>query len=186
MNNAHAPIVTPEQIAQTIALLRGQKVLLDATLAGLYGVETRVLIQAVKRNRERFPGDFLFQLTTEEAEALRSQTVISRAPGRGGRRYRPYAFTEQGVAMLSSVLRSKQAIQVNVEIMRAFVRLRGMLAANRQLAVKLEELERKIASHDQSIAGILSAIRQLMASPEPRRRPIGFVTSESRGPTENR
>ena len=158
----------------------------DATLAGLYGVETRVLVQAVKRNRERFPADFLFQLKTEEAQALRSQTVISNAAGRGGRRYQPYAFTEQGVAMLSSVLRSKQAIQVNVEIMRAFVRLRGLLTVNRALAAKLEHLERKISSHDQSIAGILSAIRQLMASPEPRRRPIGFVTSESRGPTENR
>ena len=181
-----APVVTPQQIARAIVLLRGQRVMLDATLAGLYGVETRVLIQAVKRNRERFPEDFLFQLKPEEAESLRSQSVISNATSRGGRRYSPYAFTEQGVAMLSSVLRSKQAVQVNVEIMRAFVRLRGLLAANRALAAKLEELERKISSHDQSIAGILTAIRQLMAPPESRRRPIGFVTPESRGSADSR
>lgn len=162
-------------------LVRVQRVLLDATLARLYGVETRVLIQAVKRNRERFPEDFLFQLKTEETESLRSQSVISSAPGRGGRRYSPYAFTEQGVAMLSSVLHSKQAVQVNIEIMRAFVRLRGLVTANRELAAKFEQLERKISAHDQSIAGILSAIRQLMAPPQIERRPIGFVTPESRG-----
>ena len=101
--------------------------------------------------------------------------MISNAPGRGGRRYAPYAFTEQGVAMLSSVLRSSQAVRVNIEIMRAFVRLRGLLAANRELAKQLDKLERKVSSHDQAIAGILSAIRALMAAPEPKRRPIGFV-----------
>ena len=136
-------------------------------------------MQAVKRNLERFPEDFLFQLDPEEVESLRSQSVISNAPGRGGRRYAPYAFTEQGVAMLSSVLRSKQAVQVNIEIMRAFVRLRGLLAANRDLAKKLDELERKVSSHDQAIAGILAAIRQLMAPPEPaRRRRIGFIQDD--------
>jgi len=136
-------------------------------------------VQAVKRNLERFPEDFLFQLDPEEVESLRSQSVISNAPGRGGRRYAPYAFTEQGVAMLSSVLRSKQAVQVNIEIMRAFVRLRGLLAANRDLAKKLDELERKVSSHDQAIAGILAAIRQLMAPPEPaRRRRIGFIQDD--------
>ena len=136
-------------------------------------------MQAVKRNLARFPEDFLFQLDPEEVESLRSQSVISNAPGRGGRRYAPYAFTEQGVAMLSSVLRSKQAVQVNIEIMRAFVRLRGLLAANRDLAKKLDELERKVSSHDQAIAGILAAIRQLMAPPEPaRRRRIGFIQDD--------
>jgi len=177
MTKGDPSVVTTEQIAGAILQLRGHKVLLDATLAGLYGVETRVLMQAVKRNRERFPGDFLFQLGAEEAESLRSQSVISNTTGRGGRRYSPYAFTEQGVAMLSSVLRSKQAIRVNVEIMRAFVRLRGLLSANRELAAKLDELERKVSTHDQAIAGILSAIRQLMAAPEPKQRPIGFVVT---------
>jgi len=115
--------------------------MLDAVLAELYGVETRSLVQAVQRNRERFPADFMFQLTAEEHEGLRSQVVISK--GRGGRRYPPYAFTEQGVAMLSSVLRSPRAVQVNIEIMRAFVRLREMLASHRDLARRLDELEQR-------------------------------------------
>jgi len=163
------------RIVHAIVWLRGQKVLLDADLATLYGVETRVLVQAVKRNVERFPEDFMFQLSGKELDVLRSQFVISNA-GRGGRRYAPYAFTEQGVAMLSSVLNSPQAIAVNIEIMRAFVRLREMLASNKALAKKLEELERKIQTHDQAITGILNAIRELMAAPEPpKKRRIGFV-----------
>lgn len=169
-----------ERIVQSIVRLRGHRVLLDAELARLYGVETRVLVQAVKRNRERFPEDFMFQLTAEEAEALRSQIVISNTgPGRGGRRYLPYAFTEQGVAMLSSVLGSLQAIAVNIEIMRAFVRLREMLASNQELKRKLDELERRLGAHDQAIASILSAIRELMAPPEsPKKRRIGFIQDE--------
>lgn len=171
-------LVPSERIAHSILLLRNQKVLLDADLAELYGVETKVLVQAVKRNRERFPDDFMFQLDAEEFAALRSQSVTSNS-GRGGRRYAPYAFTEQGVAMLSSVLSSPQAIAVNIEIMRAFVRLREMLAGNKELAAKLGELERKLKGHDQAIAGILDAIRQLMTPPPaPKKRPIGFVTSE--------
>lgn len=161
-----------------IVYLRGHKVLLDADLATLYGVETRVLVQAVKRNLERFPEDFMFQLSGDELEVLRSQFVISNA-GRGGRRYAPYAFTEQGVAMLSSVLNSPQAIAVNIEIMRAFVRLREMLASNKELAKKLEELERKLQTHDQAITGILHAIRELMTPPEPpKKRRIGFVQTD--------
>lgn len=146
----------------------------------LYGVETRVLVQAVKRNGERFPEDFMFQLSAEEVESLRSQIVISNAsPGRGGRRYRPYAFTEQGVAMLSSVLGSPQAIAVNIEIMRAFVRLREILASNKDLARKLEELERRLGAHDETITSILTAIRELMAPPEPpKKRRIGFIQDD--------
>jgi hypothetical protein len=180
MSPAQTLPVPSERIAHSILLLRGQKVLLDADLAELYGVETRALVQAVKRNLDRFPADFMFQLDAEEATALRSQSVISNA-GRGGRRYAPYAFTEQGVAMLSSVLSSPQAIAVNIEVMRAFVRLREMLAGNKELAAKLGELERKLKGHDQAIAGILDAIRQLMAPPPaPKRRPIGFVTGEKK------
>ena len=123
-----AVIIPAERIESRILLIRGQKVILDVALANLYDVETRVLTQAVKRNIERFPRDFMFQLSPEEFAYLRSQTVISKTEGRGGRRYLPYAFTEQGVAMLSSVLHSERAIDVNIEIMRAFVRLRQMLA----------------------------------------------------------
>lgn len=169
-----------EAIAGHILLIRNHKVLLDADLAELYDVPTKVLVQAVKRNLDRFPEDFMFQLNAEEWEALRSQIVTSNA-GRGGRRYAPYAFTEQGVAMLSTVLSSPRAIAVNIEIMRAFVRLRETLASNKELAAKLEELERKLKTHDQAIAGILDAIRQLMAPPDPKsKRPIGFVAPEEK------
>jgi ORF6N domain len=158
--------------------LRGHKVLLDEELAALYGVTTGALVQAVKRNIGRFPPDFMFQLTTTERNVLRSQSVIP-TPSRGGRRYMPYVFTEQGVAMLSSVLGSERAIAVNIEIMRAFVRMRELLASNKELAHRIDELEasieKKLATHDQAIAAILSAIRQLMNPPPPKRRPIGFT-----------
>lgn len=173
-----APVVPIERITQGILLIRGQKVMLDSDLAELYGVVTKVLIQAVKRNIERFPDDFMFQLTGEEFKRLKSQIVTSNssdeaAPSdRGGRRYPPYAFTEQGVAMLSSVLRSKRAVMVNVEIMRAFVRLRQMLASNADLARKLATLEKK---YDAQFKIVFDAIRDLMAPPQPKkRRPIGF------------
>lgn len=159
-----------KHIERAILLIRGQKVMLDADLAELYGVEPRVLIQAVKRNLDRFPEDFMFQLTKAEFGDLRSQIVISSW---GGRRYPPYAFTEQGVAMLSSVLRSKRAVRVNIEIMRAFVRLRRMLASHKELAMKLEELEKK---YDTQFKVVFDAIRELMAPPEPQRRRIGFLT----------
>jgi len=165
-------IAPAETIERQIVSIRGHRVMLDADIASLYGVETRVLVQAVTRNHERFPADFMFRLTNQEVRNLISQSVTSSW---GGRRKLPYAFTEQGVAMLSSVLNSPQAVAVNIEIMRAFVRLRGMFAANRELAKKLDDLERKVSSHDQSIAGIFAAIRQLMNPPEPKRRPIGFV-----------
>jgi hypothetical protein len=164
-------LVSVERIEQVIMLLRGQKVMLDRDLAGLYGVETRVLVQAVKRNLTRFPEDFMFQLTEEEYETLRSQFVISKT-GSGGRRYLPYAFTEQGVAMLSSVLHSDRAVQVNIEIMRAFVRLRQLLANHADLARKLEELEKRF---DAQFQIVFDAIRQLMAPPAPKPKGrIGF------------
>lgn len=163
-----------EHITRSILVLRGQRVLLDAELAELYGVPTKALLQAVKRNRERFPDDFMIQLTAAEWTVLRSQTVTSSAQ-HGGRRHPPYAFTEQGVAMLSSVLRSRRAITVNVQIMRAFVRMRALLASNTALARKLDELERKYQHHDEAIKAILLAIRELMNPPEPKRRPIGFT-----------
>lgn len=169
-----ATTLPSERIGRSILMLRRHRVLLDQDLAELYGVETRVLVQAVKRNLSRFPKDFMFQLTAAEWTALRSQAVISSA-GRGGRRYAPYAFTEQGVAMLSSVLNSERAIAVNIQIMREFVRIRTLLAADQALARKFEALERKLATHDQAITGILVAIRELMNPPAPKRRGIGFT-----------
>jgi len=164
-------LVLVERIEKAILLVRGQKVMLDADLAALYGVETRVLVQAVKRNIERFPDDFMLQLNKEEVDSLRSQ-IVTLKKGRGQHsKYLPYAFTEQGVAMLSSVLRSRRAIQVNIEIMRAFIRLRQMLASHVELARKLDALEKK---YDAQFKQVFEAIRQLMIPPEPKRRPIGF------------
>ena len=169
--------VPTERIERLILLIRGHKVMLDADLAELYGVETRVLVQAVKRNLNRFPKDFMFQLSDEETKLLRSQIVISNR-GRGGRRYLPYVFTEQGVAMLSTVLNSERAVQINIEIMRAFVRLREMLLSHKDLARKLDALERKYESHDMHIRSLFEAIRQLMTPPEPKKRKIGFLVKE--------
>jgi len=145
-------------------------------LARLYGVTTVNLNKAVSRNRDRFPSDFMFQLTAEEAKDLIFQ--IGRSKGRGGRRHRPYAFTEQGIAMLSSVLNSERAVKVNIAIMRAFVKLRQTLETNRELAQKFSELEQRVGKHDEEIAAILEAIRQLMAPPEKPRREIGFHVRE--------
>ena len=131
-----------------------------------------------RRNIDRFPEEFMFRLTAEEVGALRFEFGMSKREGRGGRRYWPYVFTEQGVAMLSSVLRSKRAIQVNIAIMRAFVRLRQLLATNKELAEKLTDLERKIGTHDEQIQAIFEAIRQLMTPPEPKKRKIGFLVRE--------
>jgi hypothetical protein len=170
-------VVPTERIEKLILLIRGHKVILDADLAYLYGVETRVLIQAVKRNLSRFPADFMFQLSDEEAKLLRSQIVISKKR-RGGRRYLPYAFTEQGVAMLSSVLNSDRAVEINIEIMRAFVRLREVLLTHKDLARKLDALERKFESHDVHIRSLFEAIRQLMTPPEATKRKIGFLVKE--------
>lgn len=163
-------LIPAERIERAILLIRGQKVMLDEDLARLYDVETKALNQAIKRNIERFPKDFAFRLTKEEWKTLRSQTVTSK--DRGGRRYPPYVFTEQGVAMLSSVLRSRRAVLVNVEIMRAFVRLRRILASHKALATKLSEIERK---YDQQFKVVFDIIRQLMIPPVSRgKRQIGF------------
>src|SRR6266550_3544458 len=170
-------IVPAEQIALRIQHFRGERVLLDFDLATLYGVATKALNQAVKRNRERFPDDFMFQLTTEEVLILRSQIVTGSLRHRE-QRSRPYAFTEQGVAMLSSVLNSERAVKVNIAIMRAFVKLRRMLETNRELAKKFAELEKRVGKHDEEIAAILEAIRQLMAPPEKPRGEIGFHVRE--------
>jgi len=166
-------LMKPAGVEGAIRLLRGEKVILDADLADLYGVATRVLVQAVKRNLERFPADFMFQLTREEFAVLRSQSVTSR--GWGGRRYPPYAFTEQGVAMLAGLLKSPRAVQVNIEIMRAFVRMRRMLASHAGLKKKFLELEEK---YDSQFAMVFEALKQLMAPQEPKRRRIGFRQEE--------
>jgi len=170
-------VVPGEHVEKKILLLRGHKVMLDADLAKLYGVTTFNLNKAVKRNRDRFPIDFMFQLTPEEAKILIFQTGISSPVGWGGRRYKPYAFTEQGVAMLSSVLRSKRAVQVNIEIMRAFVRLREMIASNKDLARRLDELERK---YDKQFKVVFDAIRDLMTPPVTPRHRIGFQRDQRR------
>lgn len=166
-------IVPAEVIERKILLIRGQKVMLDRGLADLYGVATKVLLQAVKRNLTRFPDDFMFQLNYQEVAALRSQIVTSKT-GRGGHRYQPYVFSEQVVAMLSSVLNSERAIQVNIAIMGAFVKLKEMLSTNKELAHKLAQLERKIEKHDGEIKLIFDAIRQLMIPPETKKKKIGF------------
>ena len=169
-------VIPVERITQSILLIRGQKVILDTDLAQLYEVETKTLNRAVKRNITRFPGDFMLQLTMEEAERLRYQTGTLKT-GRGRhRKYRPYAFTEQGVAMLSSVLRSERAVRVNIEIMRAFVQLRQMLSSHADLARKLAALEKK---YDAQFKVVFDAIRELTAPPEPpMKRRIGFISGD--------
>lgn len=164
-------VMPVERIERCILFIRGKKVILDSDIALLYGVPTGRLNEQVKRNIDRFPQDFMFQLTKAEDESLKSQFATSKSKRGGRRRSRPYAFTEQGVAMLSSVLKSKRAIQVNIEIMRAFVRLSQMIASNSELARKIEDLEQK---YDSQFKIVFEAIRQLMLPPEPKHHPIGF------------
>ena len=168
-------IIPVARLTEAIVVVRGQKVILGTELALLYGVTVGALMQAMKRNSDRFPHDFVFQLTAEEFANLKSQSVISRW---GGSRSRPYAFTEQGVAMLSSVLRSDRAVKVNIAIMRAFVRLREVLNTNATLARKFSELEQRVGKHDEEIGAILEAIRQLMAPAAKTKREIGFHVRE--------
>ncbi len=168
-------MIPTDRIESRIRSLRGQNVLLSTDLARLYEVEPRVLVQAVKRNAERFPADFMFMLTPQEVAILKSQFVISSW---GGRRVAPYAFTEQGVAMLSSVLNSPRAIQMNIAIMRAFVKLRQILASHADLAQRLDELEKK---YDAQFRGVFQALRQLIHPPVPPRKGIGFHVRESGG-----
>ena len=175
-------LVPQSQVEQKIFMLRGKKIMLSHDLAELYGVIPKVLVQAVKRNKDRFPEDFMFQLTRKEAESLKFQIGTSNLKSQsvtsswgGARRATPYAFTEQGVAMLSSVLRRKKAIRVNIEIMRAFARLREILATNKDFARRLEELERKFNAHDAQFQAVFDAIRELMKTPEKPKRRIGFL-----------
>ena len=168
-------VVLSERVASRIYLIRGQKVMLSWDLAELYGVDTGALTRAVRRNPNRFPSDFSFQLKADEFEDLKRQIGISRSWG--GSRHAPYAFTEQGVAMLSSVLHSPPAVQVNIEIMRAFVRLRQLLASHEDLARKLDALERK---YDRQFAGVFEAIRKLMEPPAKPPRRIGFRAANER------
>jgi phage regulator Rha-like protein len=165
-------LVPLEVIEQKILLIKGQKVMLDSDLAELYGVETKMLVRAVKRNSERFPDDFMIQLTKEEFENLKYHFGTSRW---GGRRYRPYSFTENGIAMLSSVLNSKRAIQVNIQIMRTFTKLREMIATHKDLVKRLNELEKK---YDGQFQIVFEAIRQLIEVEEKPKRKIGFIARE--------
>jgi hypothetical protein len=169
--NEQLVTVPIEHLEQAIFLIRGDRVMLDFDLAALYQVTTKALNQAVRRNRERFPEDFMFQLTPKELAELDRSQIVTGSQKHRDPRFRPYAFTEQGVAMLSSVLRSKRAALVNVAIMRAFVKLRQILASNTELARKLEELEKK---YDAQFKVVFDAIRQLMTPPEPMRKQIGF------------
>lgn len=170
-------LIAAPAVEKRILVVRGRQVMLDEDLADLYGVETKRLIQQVKRNLKRFPEDFMFQLTKPETEALRSQIATSN-DGRGGRRYAPYAFTEQGVAMLSGVLRSDRAIAVNVEIMRTFVELRRVASSYAALQKRLDELEQemrqRLDQHDEQLAQIFEALHQLISPPERPKRPVGF------------
>jgi phage regulator Rha-like protein len=179
-------LIPVERIERSILLIRGQKVMLDRDLAHLYGVATKVLNQAVKRHKDRFPEDFMFQLTMEEAKiwwtevrggSLRSQIVTLK---RGQHiKYRPYAFTKHGILMLSSVLSSERAVQVNIQIMRTFVRLRRIIASHADLARKLDELEKR---YDAQFKVVFEAIRELMKPPETKKRPIGFLVEEAKVP----
>jgi hypothetical protein len=168
-----------ERIERAILLVRGQRVMLDRDLATLYGVETGALNQAVKRNRDRFPDDFMFELTRDEIRNI-SQSVICSSTMKHEKN--AYAFTEQGVAMLSSVLHSKRAVQVNIEIMRVFVRLREMMATHKELAFKLVELEERLEGHDEQIQNIFEAIRQLMTPPDPPQSLFPLPWRERREP----
>ncbi len=193
--NSSRYLIPIERIDNAILEIRGHKVILSHDLAALYGVPTKVFNQAVKRNADRFPADFMFQLTQEETRALRSQSVTSNEagsrsqsvtldvkPGRGGPRYRPYAFSEHGAVMAATILNTPRAIEVSVFVVRAFVRLSRVAANYRQLALRLAELEAKFASHDKNFRVVFDALRKLMqpSEPEPRKRHIGF------GPDDNR
>ena len=186
MKTAAAPV---ERIERAILIMRGQKVMLDADLAALYGVETRVLVQAVKRNPERFPADFMFQLTNQELTNWRSQIVMSNLRARMGLRRPPFAFTEHGALMAAAVLNSARAVEMSLYVVRAFVRMREVLATHKALAKKLADLEKKTEAlarkHDQldlathkQFKEVIAALHALMTPPEPKRRPIGFITPE--------
>ncbi len=176
-------LIRPKHIEESILLIRGQRVMLDRDLAAMYGVETKNLNKAVQRNLDRFPDDFMFELTLDEAEACAASRFQFGTLKRGQNiKYLPHVFTQEGVAMLSSVLRSPRAIQVNIAVMRVFVRLREALALHKELAHRLAELERRIESHDTSIRTVFEAIHELMAPPTEPSREIGFHVKEARAP----
>ena len=167
-----AMMLPVEQIATRIFLVRGHRVMLDSDLAQLYSVPTRVLVQAVGRNHERFPRDFMFRLTAQEFKILRSQSVTSKQWG--GRRHSPYVFTEHGAVMLASVLNSPVAVQASIRIVRAFIRLRELLGTQHKLALKLLQLEKRLGEHDEEITALFEAIHRLMEPPDKPGKPIGF------------
>lgn len=174
-------VVAASAVQGKILVIRGHQVMLDQDLAELYGVEPGALTRAVRRNKERFPNDFMFQLSKEEWENLKSQTGISSS-GHGGRRFAPYAFTEQGVAMLSSVLRSKRAVAVNIEIMRAFVEIRRAAASFKEIEERIEKLEgrtdSKLAEHEKHLVAIFKVLKELAAPPPKKKYPIGFAAAQ--------
>jgi hypothetical protein len=169
---------TDELVISKIYVIRGQKVMLDQDLAEMYGVATKVLKQAVKRNIDRFPEDFMFELTKEEFQNWRSQFVTSNSTNKMGLRYAPFAFTEQGVAMLSSVLNSSIAIQVNIQIIRVFTKMRELLLTNKEILLKLERMEKDVSQNKQDISLIFEALKQLLTQPSEKRRMIGFKTND--------
>jgi ORF6N domain len=170
-------VVPVQDITRAILVLRGQRVLLDAELAALYGVTTKRLNEQVKRNAERFPEDFMFRLTRTEVEALNRSQIATGSQKHRDPRFPPYAFTEHGAIMAATILNSPRAVEMSLYVVRAFVRLRELLASNTALARKLDELERKYKHHDEAITAILSAIRQLTNPPQPKRRGIGFTAN---------
>ena len=167
-----------EKVINKIYIIRKQKVMVDRDLAEMYGIETKVLKQAVKRNLERFPKDFMFEMSKKEFEDWRSQFVTSNSADIMGLRYAPFCFTEQGVAMLSSILNSTIAIQVNIQIIRVFTRMKEMLLSNKDILLKLEKLEKDVKVNKEDIAMIFQALKQLLSSPQPKRRMIGFNRDE--------
>ena len=175
---AESALISYEAVEQRIFLIRGQKVMLDGDLAALYEVETKALKRAVLRNMERFPKDFMFQLTAEEHQTLRRQSGTLKRGAHS--KYLPFAFTEQGVAMLSGILRSPKAVQANIAIMRAFVRMRQAIETHRALAKKLGELEAKVGTHDEELQLIFKALKQLMAEPAKKKKSIGFGVKEKK------
>lgn len=174
ITNLETAIVTLDQVERKIYTIRGDKVMLDSELAALYGVETRILNQAVRRNLDRFPEDFMIQLTRDEFDNLISQIVTSSSANYGGRRKLPLVFTEQGIAMLSSVLKSDRAVQVNISIMRAFVNMRRLVATNAEISKKLDAIERKLERHDENFKEVFAAIRAMMA-PDREPKQIGYI-----------
>lgn len=173
MTNIENSLITDEKVISKIYLIRGHKIMLDSDLSNLYGVETKVLKQAVKRNIERFPEDFMFELTTEEHDALRSQIATSKE-GRGGSRYMPMAFTEPGVAMLSSILNSETAIKVNIQIIRVFTKMREILMANKEILIHLEKSDQKLIKHDFQISILMEVLDKLVTPDPVPREKIGF------------